>query len=119
MFQGASATLSKLKADRVIVAKRLQLKPETIIAAGAVSVDTPLTFLTTAGAIALTLADGRDGDVKIIIMHYDGGTATLTPAHFRGGTTATLTFDDVYDSWMGVFFNGYWWTIGTPTATIA
>ena len=116
MLQAANLLLNKIKTLRLIVSQKLQLLGEDITAAGAVSVSTPVSYLTTSGAIALTLANGYEGQVKTIIMISDGGTATLTPASFGNGST--VTFDDVYDMWEGIFHAGYWWSKGTPTATV-
>jgi len=64
--------------------------------AGAVSVVTYLTKVTTTGADALTLADGViDGQLKKVQMVVDGGEATLTPVTLVGGDT--ITFADAGD----------------------
>ena len=70
--------------------------PQALTAAGAVNITTPVTTVASGGAIALTLADGSVGQIKIIIMITDGGDATLTPATMANGTT--LTFADAGDS---------------------
>lgn len=83
-----------------------------------VSVATPLTFFdTTDGAIAASLANGYQGQVKILYMSVDPSTddAVVTPASFKPGTY--LTFDAVYEYWVGIFYAGYWWTLIT-TATL-
>lgn len=85
--------------------------------AGALPVTKDVIFLTTGGAEALTLADGTIGQKLKIIMVSDGGAGTLTPAHFGNGTT--ITFDDDGDSVELIFDGTNWWTIGTPTATVA
>ena len=106
---------AKQKSD-MIEAKKLKVTEhfvlgvayETIIAAGAVSVVLPVSYIESTGAIALTLANGEEGDVKTVVMVTDGGDATLTPANLADGTQ--ITFDD-YDSWMGIFHKGNWRTI--------
>lgn len=85
--------------------------------AGALPVTKDVIFLTTGGAEALTLADGTIGQKLKIIMVSDGGNGTLTPAHFGNGTT--ITFDDDGDSVELIFDGTNWWTVGTPTATVA
>ena len=115
-INAANQVINKAEITRAMVAG-LELGTETIIAAGALSVTIPVSFLHTAGAIAVTLANSVEGQFKIIIMSNDGGTATLTPTSFANGTT--ITFDDVYDLWLGVFHAGSWYTVGTPTATVA
>lgn len=66
--------------------------PNAMSGAGAVSVDTLTTKLTTTGAAqALTLANGTDGQIKTIIHDVDGGSAVLTPTTKTGFTTITFT----------------------------
>lgn len=111
---------AKQKSD-MIEAKKLKVTEhfvlgaayETIIAAGAVSVVLPVSYIESTGAIALTLANGEEGDVKTIVMCTDGGDATLTPANLGSGTT--VTFDN-YDYWVGIFHKGSWWTISANAA---
>ena len=85
--------------------------------AGALPITKDVIFLTTGGAEALTLADGVIGQRLKIIMVSDGGAGTLTPANFGNGTT--ITFDDDGDSVELIFDGTNWWTVGTPTATVA
>ena len=65
---------------------------EAVNSATALSLDTLVTELTTAGsALAMTLANGVVGQIKIITMVVDGGgTATLTPATFANGSTIAI-----------------------------
>ena len=54
---------------------------EVLSGAGACSITTPVTFLDSGGAVAITLAASSvPGQVKHIIMSKAGGTATLTIA---------------------------------------
>ena len=71
--------------------------PQALTAAGAVNLTTAVTTVATSGAIALTLAAGSVGQIKIITMITDGGVATLTPAAFAGSNT-TIAFNDVGDT---------------------
>jgi len=72
---------------------------------------------TTAGAIALTLADGVVGHMLNLIMIADGGDAVITPANFGNGTT--LTFNDVGDSCSLMFTSGNWWILSNNGCAIA
>jgi len=66
--------------------------PDTLTGAGAVSITSTTTKLTTTGAAqALTLANGVDGQIKTIIHDVDGGSAVLTPTTKTGFTTITFT----------------------------
>jgi hypothetical protein len=99
-------------------ATSIRFTEEIIAAAGALAVDKLISNIQSGGAIALTLADGVPGQVKIVMMTVDGGAATLTPATFSNGTT--LTFDDVNDSAVLVWDATVGWvSVGTATATIA
>ena len=58
--------------------------------------DTVTLLVTTGGSQAFSLADGVEGQIKIISMKTDGGSGIVTPANFVNGTT--ITFDDVEDT---------------------
>jgi hypothetical protein len=101
-------------------------KTDTLTGTGAVSVTTLTTKLVTTGsAQAITLANGRDGQIKIVTHAIDGGSAVLTPATSTG--FATITFTNAGDSATLQYLNGRGWTIlalkastittPTPTAT--
>jgi len=83
--------------------------------AGAVDVVSMITFVTTTGANALTLADGSEGQIKIIKMVVDGGDGTLTPSHFLDGST--LTFDNT--DYAILVFNGTNWCLISGNAAVA
>jgi len=77
-----------------------------------------ITQVTTTSADALTLANGTNGQLKIITMVADGGDGTLTPATFANGTT--ITFNDVGDSAILVYnTTGGWAVVGSTGVTIA
>ena len=94
--------------------------PQALTAAGAVSITTTLTTVASGAAIALTLADGIQGQIKIIVFITDGGTATLTPATMNDGTT--LAFADAGDSAILMWIGASGWQLighggpGTPGA---
>ncbi len=59
---------------------------------GAVDNTNLVTKLTSTGsAQALTLADGADGQTKLVIHDVDGGSAVLTPTTKSGFSTITFT----------------------------
>lgn len=68
---------------------------QALSGAGAVDVVSLTTKVTSTGANALTLANGTDGQVKIIVMVVDGGDATLTPTTKTG--FSTIVFNDIGD----------------------
>jgi hypothetical protein len=67
----------------------LSQTPETITSTGVVSVATVTSLLSTGSTpVALTLANGNNGQLKIITMTVNGGgAATITPANLLGGST--------------------------------
>lgn len=78
--------------------------------AGAVDTTNLITEITSTGTDALTLADGTTaGQLKIITMVVDGGTATLTPTTFANGST--LAFADVNDTVMLLWANTIGWVV--------
>ena len=94
--------------------------PQAMTGAGAVSSTTTLTTVASSGAIALTLANGTQGQIKIIVFITDGGDAVLTPATMNDGTT--LTFADAGDSAILMWIGASGWQViggwgpGTPGA---
>ena len=58
---------------------------------GAISLTETVTYITTTGTDAYTLADGTEGQLKIIIMKGDGGNGTLTPDNLVGFTAIRFT----------------------------
>ena len=96
---------------------RYSAAPQVLVGAGAVNLITQITHIETTGANALTLADGVEGQTKIIVMTVDGGNGTLTPTNGAGYTT--LGFHDVGDSVHLLFTNGKWFIIGEYGMTIA
>ena len=91
---------------------------QALSGAGAISLNTLHTALTTTGAQAQTLANGVNGQIKTITMVADGGDGTLTPATFANGST--ITFNDVGDSVMLIYnTTGGWALIANTGCTIA
>ena len=82
---------------------------QALSGAGAVSLNTLHTTLTTTGAQAQTLANGVNGQIKIITMVADGGDGTFTPATFANGST--ITFNDVGDSVMLIYNTTGGWVL--------
>jgi hypothetical protein len=83
----------------------------------AISTDIKVTSYTTGGAVAATLADGIEGQEKVIKLTFDGGTVTLEPANLADGTT--ITFADVNDAVSLVFIGGAWAITSNEGAVVA
>ena len=58
--------------------------------------DTVTLLVTTGSSQQFSLANGVEGQIKIISMKTDGGTGIVTPDNFSNGTR--ITFDDVEDT---------------------
>jgi len=114
---GATLTSPTLTSPTLSGAAKLG-SSDTRTGAGAVSVTTIHTEVVTTGANALTLADGVDGQVKVITMKTDGGDGTLTPTTKTG--YSTITFNDAGDTVTLLFKSGVGWLItGSYGVTIA
>lgn len=85
---------------------------DDISAAGAISLDTTITEITSdAVGLALTLADGVEGQRKILVYSAEdagGDSAVVTPANLAGAAT-TITFAAVGDIADLVFVGGTWY----------
>ena len=83
----------------------------------AISVASSITHInSTAGAHAGAMANGTNGQIKIITMITDGGNSVVTPAALAGYTT--ITFDDIGDSVTCLFTNGSWVVISNVGCTL-
>ena len=79
----------------------------------AITVTEPVTEINATSATApCTLADGANGQIKIILNVSTGGTnaVTITPSNLRGGTTITLNAPG--ESVQCIFKNSNWNVIG-------
>ncbi len=84
----------------------------------AISVASSITHInSTAGAHAGAMANGTNGQIKIITMITDGGNSVVTPAALAGYTT--ITFNDVRDSATLVFTNSNWVVLSHIGCTLA
>ena len=92
---------------------------QSLSGAGAVNLSTTVTKFTSTGAAqALTLADGTDGQQKIIVHVAAGGTGVLTPTTKSGFTT--ITFTNVGDNVTLQFATTIGWFVrGSRGATVA
>ena len=91
-------------------AGRFDSETNTLSGAGAVSVLTGVTLVTTTGvAQALTLADGSVGQTKTIIHDVDGGSAILTPTTKTG--FSTVTFTNAGETVTLMFTSGRGWVV--------
>jgi hypothetical protein len=101
----------------------LKQTSQTITADGstatAVDVTSAVTEINATSAThSCALADGSDGQVKIIVNTSTSGTnaITITPANF---SNSTITLDAPGESAVCIFKNSKWYVIGGNVPTIA
>ena len=75
-----------------------------------------VTCLTTTGAQNFSLANGTEGQIKIITLKSDGGDATVTPATFVNGST--ITFDSVNDTMTLLYQSTGWIVLAQQNTTV-
>lgn len=103
---------------QALVASGFASTPQALSGAGAVNVTTLTTALTTTGPNqALTLADGVNGQLKIIVHDVDGGSAILTPTTRTG--FSTITFTNVGETAILQFLNIRGWVIISLRGAVA
>lgn len=94
---------------------------DNVAAAGAVSLKTVHTRLNTTSTpdVAITLADGVEGQEKTIVLETKGGAGNfvLTPGTAPWGYT-TITFDTVGDAVILKFLNGKWAIVSNQGCTL-
>ncbi len=88
---------------------------ENVTGGGALSTTTVVSFISTTGVESYTLADGVEGQEKIIIMKADGGNATVTPTNLVGFTSVRLT--GVNNSFHLIYGSTGWNIIALQQAT--
>ena len=88
---------------------------ENVTGGGALSTTTVVSFISTTGTESYSLADGVEGQEKIIIMKADGGNATVTPNNLVGFTSVRLT--GVNNSFHLIYGSTGWNIIALQQAT--
>ena len=88
---------------------------ENVTGGGALSTTTVVSFISTTGTESYSLADGVEGQEKIIIMKADGGNATVTPDNLVGFTSVRLT--GVNNSFHLIYGSTGWNIIALQQAT--
>ena len=111
--KGSALTYAELDAN--FTHADLYKSVQNITGPGAIDLTSGVTFITTTGADAYTLADGVEGQVKIIIMKVDGGNATITPDNLVGWTS--IRFDHPHDNVQLLYGSTGWNIIALQQAT--
>ena len=112
--KGSALTYAELDANFTHLQQNFRTV-ENITGGGAISLTTGVTFISTTGAEDYSLANGTEGQVKIIIMKADGGNATITPDNLVGWTS--IRFDAVIDNVQLMYGSTGWNIIALQQAT--
>ena len=119
-FGSATSIASLTTTGNVTVGGAIIGSTQDLSGSGAVNLTTGTTKVTTTGsAAALTLANGTDGQIKMVVMVVDGGgDATITPTTATGYTTIVL--NSAGDAVILQYFTTLgWMVISNYGATIA
>jgi len=125
-FPSTSATIARTDAAQTFTGTQTFSGPivggaQALSGAGAVNI-TQLTtkFTSTAAGNALTLADGVEGQIKVIVYVAEaagGDTGILTPTNLGAGTT--ITFNAIGDACILQFLGTDWWAVSLRGAVLA
>ena len=78
--------------------------------------DTVTLLVTTGSNQNFSLANGVEGQLKILSMKTDGGDGIVTPASFVNGTS--ITFNDVEDTVTMLYQSTGWVLLARQNATV-
>lgn len=125
-FPSTSASIARTDAAQTFTGTQTFSGPiaggaQALSGAGAVNT-TQLTtkFTSTATGNALTLADGVEGQIKVIVYVAEaaaGDTGILTPTNLGAGTT--ITFNAVGDACILQYLGTDWWAVSLRGAVLA
>ena len=111
--KGSALTYAELDANFTHI--DLYRSVENVTGGGALSLTTAVSLITTTGTEAYTLADGTEGQIKILSMKVDGGNATITPDNLIGWTS--IKFNNVHDNVQLLYGSTGWNIIALQNAT--
>lgn len=125
-FPATNATIARTDAAQTFTGTQTFSGPivggaQALSGAGAVNI-TQLTtkFTSTATGNALTLADGVEGQIKVIVYVAEAAgadTGILTPTNLGAGTT--ITFNTVGDACVLQYLGTDWWAVSLRGAVLA
>lgn len=125
-FPSTSASIARTDAAQTFTGTQTFSGPivggaQALSGAGAVNI-TQLTtkFTSTATGNALTLADGVEGQIKVIVYVAEAAgadTGILTPTNLGAGTT--ITFNAIGDACILQFLGTDWWAVSLRGAVLA
>ena len=112
----SGAFSTTLTAGSIVTTGGITAGIQTISGPGAINLTTLYTELTTTGADAFSLANGAAGQIKLITLLVEGGTATITPTTFSNGTS--ITMDAANDSVTMIYGTNGWQIIAAQAITV-
>jgi hypothetical protein len=94
---------------------------EDVASTAAINLGVTSSYFTTGGSgETATLANGTEGQVKVLAMYGDGGgNMVVTVASPGWGGSGTITFDTVGDACTLQFINGKWFCVGNNACAFA
>jgi len=125
-FPTTSATIARTDAAQAFTGTQTFNGPivggaQALSGPGAVNITQITTkFTSTATGNALTLADGAEGQIKVIVYVAEAAgadTGVLTPTNLGAGTT--ITFNNVGDACILQFLGTDWWAVSLRGAVLA
>lgn len=91
---------------------------EDLAASAAISLTTAISYFTTAAAETATLADGVEGQVKILAaIDVSLGDMVVTVSNYAWSGSGTITFNDYGQACTLQFIQGVWFCIGNNGST--
>ena len=91
----------------------------TVEAVDVASSITHIDTVTAGGAHAGTIANGTNGQIKIITMIADNGDSVISPSASNSSGWAQITFADVGDTVTLIFTNSKWHILASYGVSIA
>lgn len=85
------------------------------VTTGTCDIDTSVTYFATVGLETATLADGIEGQIKVLLMQANSGTMTVTVLNAgwkTGGGSGSIVFDTVGDACTLQYVQSKWFVIG-------
>lgn len=92
---------------------------EDLADAAAVNLTITTSLISTTGASTATMADGVEGQIKILAMEVDGGNMVITTTNAAWGGAGTITFNDVGDACTMQYIGGKWYCVGNNGCVFA
>lgn len=125
-FPSTNATVARTDAAQTFTGTQTFSGPivggaQALSGPGAVNITQMTTkFTSTATGNALTLADGVEGQIKVIVYVAEAAgadTGILTPTNLGAGTT--ITFNNIGDACVLQFLGTDWWAVSLRGAVLA